>query len=421
MKKYVIGLLILMFSSVVFITAEASNNSNEVYLKRSELLSMMLEVDFANNLENVDLNGINKIDLKFKDIDLSSLNKNQIFNLKYLVYAGAINNTDYFNGSDNLKVNHYKKILSKAFNILDNNFKDSNFLVSKNLNENSILRKKELINFMDNKFIVNKFIDDKGKLKITYFNFLNNYYKIIDDSKEELKIKINSYDEMYNLLIDMESKNYYKITLTSSRYTIKELYDLYEKIIDDTKAETFKNQHTLFNYKETKNKSQFILIDNKRAYTSNVYNKSLNKFVEVFNTTVSLDKNTYFKEVYEYIYNNYKYTADNFNNMLISNLGNGKMACNGFSRLVFELLTSNNYTVELRGGTSHYWNIVKFDGVNTTVDLTTDILKGYGVTLGLSSDSHNIYIKESGINFYDAEYIMNRYEKVIKNEVNILN
>ena len=102
--------------------------------------------------------------------------------------------------------------------------------------------------------------------------------------------------------------------------------------------------------------------------------------------------------------------------MMVGNLGNGELACNGFSYLVDKMLEEAGIKSYIRAGYSHYWNVLTLsDGRELTFDVTSDIvLKEYKATLGLSTKEH--INKVSSIGFYSAEYYSSKYHDVLSHE-----
>lgn len=419
MFSLLISGLFLIGSENVSASEVSEKSVEEKIIKRSQILDLLLEIDFESKLTDKEIKDINKIKLKFKDISVINMKENEVFNLKYLIHKGAVANSDKFNGYQNLKMSHYVKIMSKSFGIEfnKNNFSDVNFLNKDNslvIPNNNLITSELISKLIYSDILKSYFLTEDGNIDVSYYNLINRFISITDNNKLEKKVTVGNETQLYEALKDMEQNTYYQYTITSTYSNGKELQNTYNEIIYKNEARYYTNFHTLYNYKTVNVKNRLIFTDNKRKYNSDTYKKSLEIFVSIFNDTGNKDKT--FKEIYDYVYNSITYNANGFNYMLITNLGNGEMACNGISRLVNELLISNGYESEIIGGTSHFWNVVKIDGKDTFVDLTTDIItKNYGVTLGESNKNHNQIIVDGGINYYSAGFKIGQERIIYEN------
>ena len=404
-----------MFSS-------SSVKASERDLTRDDILSILLEVNFKESLSDKEIKDVEKIKLKFKDIVLNKLSEEELFNLKYLVYKESLVNVEKFNGNDKLKMSHYSKIMSKTFDIESNknNFYDVNFLIKdKNLNDKDFITSDSISELIYSDVLKSYFLNKDGNIDVSYYKLINKFLLITDNKKLSKTIVVGNESKLAEAIRDLENNDYYKYTITSTYTKSNQLQSQYNEVINKNEARHYINFHTLYNYKIHSVGKSIVFTDNKKEYTSYIYKTSLKIFIDIFNQTGNKDKS--FKDIYDYVYNSIGYNANGFNYMLITNLGNGEMACNGISRLVNELLVSNGYESEIVGGNSHYWNIINIDGEKTVVDLTTDIIsKKYGITLGESSKNHNKIISDLGINYYSADFKVGQ-ERVINENLKAKN
>lgn len=209
-------------------------------------------------------------------------------------------------------------------------------------------------------------------------------------------------------------------TLTSTKYSGKELQQMFYEAEEGILADEFPNVHGLANYKSRALGKSLTLTDSSHnEFKAAQIEKGLDAYVKAL--APSLKKSSEIETIqatYDYIFDNFKYDASAINAMRVGNIGNKKLACNGFSYLADKLLEENGIKSEIRGGESHFWNIVTLEnGEKATFDVTSDILlKKRYLTLGLDSKSH--IEKVSAIGFYDAKFDTAKYE-IVKSNVQV--
>ena len=264
----------------------------------------------------------------------------------------------------------------------------------------------------------NDFLDVNGQLKLDYFNYL-----LEQESKavipEKKTYEINTIYAMYDAVIDINNTLPSNVEFASKYFDKKMLKQLYSQAMSAYSVETLNNINTLINYSERMIGRKFMLVDiTNEDYTAKQIKVALDKFTTALADNVR-DENEEQSliNLYDYVFENFEYKADSFSTMLVGNLGNATMACNGFSKLMDETLEKLEIPSEIRLGYSHYWNVVTLDDKEITVDVTTDILLNkWGFTLGNSTEEH--INNTSNIGFYSAEFDKYRYEKVIAYEFN---
>lgn len=261
--------------------------------------------------------------------------------------------------------------------------------------------------------VTSEFLDENGQLKLDYFNYL-----LEQESKaivpEKKTYQINTTQAMYEAIRDINNSLPSQVEFASKYFDNKMLKQLYSQALAAYSAETLNNINTLANYSERMIARKFMLVDiTNQEYTANQINVALDKFTTALADTVrDENKEQSLINLYDYVFENFEYNANSFSTMLVGNLGNATMACNGFSKLMDVTLEKLEITSEIRLGYSHYWNVVTIDEKEITVDVTTDILlNNRGLTLGNSTEEH--INNTSNIGFYSAEFEKHRYEKVL--------
>lgn len=196
-----------------------------------------------------------------------------------------------------------------------------------------------------------------------------------------------------------------KITLISS--ISKKVMNEWESEYDEqTIPSRINNLHTLASYSIKKSSSKVITITDKsnNKYTAKQIEEGIKSFSKEFAKSINhLDNEQKIKVIYDYIYAQYKYEATSISGMMVGNAYNNKLACNGFSRLFYELATASGVNVKLVEADDHFYNHVETSkGQWVIIDLTTDILlkKKHGAT-GLSLENYLSYVSKVG--FYWAK------------------
>lgn len=256
-----------------------------------------------------------------------------------------------------------------------------------------------------------QYFDDEGELKVSYFNYLLE----TSGEKEAYKLifTINSLKDMQHAIEKINEKLPTRVEFQSGKYDNKTLKRMYNEIFLTFTGSKLNNLNTLANYREQLFLFKFVLNDNSsQTYSARQIERALDLFTTALADTVRSDNEEQsLINLYNYLYKNFKYNADSFRNMIVGNLGNGELACNGFSRLANETLIKLGIKSEIRQGYSHFWNIVYLDGKQTTFDITTDIvLKNRYLTLGNSTGQHKL--NTSSVNFYNADYSTQIYDIV---------
>lgn len=258
---------------------------------------------------------------------------------------------------------------------------------------------------------VANYTDQKGNIKLSYFNALLDKEEI----REQLVLKydVNDLNDFEKIFNDLEELLPDKIEVTSKKLSVKEIKQLYYQYGDSSDIKKYQNYKTLSAYKVLNNNKAFVLIDNTNRENSayEIYS-SYNKFVKIVAADLKGEtQKESLKNVYNYVFENFKYNAKSVSEMLVGNLGSGEMACNGFSRLINDLLNEMGIKSEIREGYSHFWNTITIDGTETTVDVTTDIVKKKRyLTLGNDTKTH--IQNAQSIGFYDAQYDTGKYKTV---------
>jgi len=258
---------------------------------------------------------------------------------------------------------------------------------------------------------VANYVDQAGGIKLSYFNAL-----LENEQQREqmiLKYEVNSLLDFEKIFSDLEELLPDRIEITSSTLSIKEIKKLYYEFGDSSDVKTFKNYKTLSSYKISNDNKTFILSDATHERNS-AYEilSGYTKFIKVVAADLKAKTDVEsLKNVYNYVFDNFEYNANGVSEMLVGNLGTGEMACNGFSRLVNDLLIEMGMKSEIREGYSHFWNTVVIDGKETTVDVTTDIIKKKRyLTFGNDTKMH--IENATSIGFYDAQYDTGKYNAV---------
>lgn len=174
------------------------------------------------------------------------------------------------------------------------------------------------------------------------------------------------------------------------------------------------NNMTLATYSVKRIGGSLYLVDSSHpTYTAKQIESGLKAFSKDFSKQIE-DMTEFDKinVIYNYIFDNFKYNANSTTQMYVGNAYTGQFACNGYSRMFYELANAAGIDTEIRRGESHFWNTVTLsNGEVITVDITTDdYLKKVFFTLGSDSQSH---IDKTGlINFYSAKFDTAIYPKI---------
>lgn len=297
--------------------------------------------------------------------------------------------------------------------------------------------KKEKINKPVKREIVASYI-----YKVKQNEFKPTYYNNIFNKKLMKPAEIAYYIEN-----NFVAQNAEYITVSSKQELQEKLNDIYKELpqkvyisglnIDDIREvmsnienkiipnDSFNNK-TLANYRISKSGNKVLISDNSnKKYSAKSIEQGIEEFSNDFAKEISdLDEHSKINIIYNYIFDNFKYNANGFQFMLVGNSYTGEFACNGYSRLFYELSTAAGLDVEIVQGEEHFWNRVTLsNGEVMNVDVTTDdyLNKRY-YTLGDNTDTH--ILKTSETKIYSAKFSQDNYsvlnnlssptEKIIK-------
>ena len=361
---------------------------------------------------------------KFTDVNPGSKEYSYLANL---TNKGVFADADKFNPNSTLTRAQAAKIIVEAFDLKgssEQSFKD----VSANSWYSSYV----------NTLVANKVTTGKTNVlfgpndqvtRVQFVAFVDRALKLIPEKKVDLDsletspalfeaiMKNNGKTKEATLTMNVRSEDdlrkaaemaYTELPKNIQLQTNLKLNDLKNMLYDWTQA-TYPNKTinnmTLANYKIEKRGSAVYLTDiTHKNYNAVDIEKGVKQFAEEFNkrSTSSSDREKLL-EAYEYIYKHYKYSANGSQEMLVGNMGSNTLACNGFSRLLYELTSAMGLKSEVVRGESHLWNRVTVDGKEMNVDVTTDIFLGKKyLTLGMNSQEH---IATGGlVNIYDMKF-----------------
>ncbi|UXJ71311.1 hypothetical protein [Lysinibacillus fusiformis] len=249
-------------------------------------------------------------------------------------------------------------------------------------------------------------------IKPNYFNELLKKHEV--KKSDVLKYEVSSKDDMYKVLVDIDEKMPSKIELKSPIYSKDELNRMFDDMIVDSSVEELSNFKNLFVYRKVKTYGKTLILNDEALPGGSVQTvfAAYNEYVDLLSKQLKgPTESESLLNIYHYVYNNFEYTANSARNMYITNIGNGKMACNGLSRLMNDLMIETGISSAIRQGESHFWNIATIDGQSMTVDVTTDILKNKPFfTIGASSKEHKELTLTTGL--YNADFDVAKYEEI---------
>lgn len=252
-----------------------------------------------------------------------------------------------------------------------------------------------------------------------YFDKLLEKYKNEIDFEEKV-YTANSYHDLFTIIQDVEETLPDKFEIQSKYMTVKQLREEYDKAMALFVADSIMNHHTLVSYKRVPDNKKLVFdqMSNEKGYSARHISAALDEFTDFLANELKVDEKMEnhleqsILNVYDFIFDNYAYKARGIAYMQVGNLSSGEMACNGFSRLAYEVLNKMGIATEIRGGYSHFWNVITLDDQQQiTFDVTTDILlKEKGKTLGNDTSTH---IKNTApVGIYSAEYREWQYKEV---------
>lgn len=220
---------------------------------------------------------------------------------------------------------------------------------------------------------------------------------------------VNDLEKLLNkVYVELPEKVELKTTMKQ-----KEIKDLVYEWEMKTHPKDILNKSTLANYSVEKKGAKIFLFDNSNDEKSaKEIEEDLKKFAQEWaNKNSHLSDEMKLKSTYDFIYENYSYSANGYKEMLVGNMWNDTLACNGFSRLTYEMLNALGLETQIILGESHLWNSVKINGETILFDVTSDIFlsKKY-LTLGVSSGEHKKLLQP--INLWNGEFDNSKYYNI---------
>lgn len=249
------------------------------------------------------------------------------------------------------------------------------------------------------------------------------YISKTNKTVSSVKIHIESEEAMKKFIKSLYTELPTTTTLFSKRYTPKDLKTMWYDIESSILADELPELNGLAYYKPKQiGKTLRFTDETHKQYSALQVREGVDAFVKELAPTLKrkTDIET-IRAISDYMYTNFKYDASSIQRMRVGNLGESALACNGLSYLADKLLESSGFKSEIRGGESHFWNIITLkDSQKVTFDVTSDImLKTKYATLGLSSSDH--ISKVAVINIYTAKYDETKYSTVQGYTIDTLN
>lgn len=339
----------------------------------------------------------------FQDVNI---NDESYKYLPGLVEKGIFSKTDKFNPNEGLTRGQAAKILVQAYQLTGTSTKQFNDVPStiweypyvQTLIYNDITIGTTLTTFYPKQQLIKKH----------FYTFIYRLeMKKPVETVEIVSIKdANDLEKLLNkIYVDLPKKIELKTTM---KY--KEVRDLTYEWEMKTHPKEILNKSTLANYTVEKKGAKIFLIDNSNDEKSaKQIEKDLKKFAQEWaNENSHLSDEMKLKSVYDFIYENYTYSAKGYKEMLVGNMWNDTLACNGFSRLAYEMLNALGLETQVILGESHLWNSVKINEEIILFDVTSDIFlsKKY-LTLGVSSGEHKQLLQS--INLWSGDFDSSKY------------
>ena len=351
---------------------------------------------------------------KPKFVDVSSHGKQYPY-LAILTERGVFSDVELFNPESKLTRAQAARIIVKAFQLKGTShgqFKDvpqdawfTSDVGTLVLNGITTGKSKELfgphgpVSYMQFVTFIDRAKVDNGKanneVDLENIEISPEFFNTIMDkngkSKEQtLKMNVNSKSDLYKAAEKAYTELPKRIQLNTDM-DMKVLRDLLYGWKEKTYPKDNINNMTLANYQIERRGVNIYLSDNSHGkYNAIDINRGVQEFAQEFasRSTAETDEEKLL-EAYEYVYDNYRYSATGVHSMLIGNMGKDTLACNGFSRLMYELTKAMGLKGEIVRGYEHLWNRVIVDGETVNVDLSTDIyLNEKYLTLGMSTKEH---------------------------------
>lgn len=254
-------------------------------------------------------------------------------------------------------------------------------------------------------------------------------------ANEKVNVKLQSFSVMVSNYEDYKKSMFRLYTELPRTMTIKtkvskdQMDEFSKKFKAELVAVDLPNFNLLAHYKMKK-------VGNLYTYTDNSHKKFSAKQIETYVGTFAsrfakniehLSPSERLQTIYDYVYSNFEYNAIGYQYMMVGNAYEYEMACNGFSRLMYEMLNAAGIKTKIIEGEDHYYNLVSFQDVFEeegktsnfqrddwfVVDVTTDILvkKPHGAT-GKAMNDYLAYVVNT--NLYTAKPIVKESNKHIK-------
>lgn len=221
---------------------------------------------------------------------------------------------------------------------------------------------------------------------------ISNFISVVEEAYETLPDRINLSTNLSYEVLDEEFSTWY-----SNTHPLESI-----------------NLHTLANYSLKKTGNSIYLEDTThKSYSALDISVGLKDFSSIFSSTLTdLSDVEKFNIIYDFVYDNFTYNARGYSFMKVGNMGTGSFACNGYSRLVYDLLNASGIETSIILGEDHIWNRVFIEDFGEfDVDITSDAyLKDKYVTLGTSSSRHSDILNR--ISFYGSKFNQSKYTHV---------
>lgn len=231
----------------------------------------------------------------------------------------------------------------------------------------------------------------------------------IQKSSKEIESRIvwniNTKDDYFRLLDKIFTELPSKVSIISSlsKEDADSWYSEYQLM---TIPSRMNNVQTLASYSITKKRlGKLIVLTDKsnKKYSAKQIEDGVKAYAKEFATQIEgLNTEQKINVIYDFIYSQYQYKASSYSEMLVGNAYTKQLACNGFSRLFYELAVASGVNAKLIEADDHFYNHVETSsGQWVILDVTTDIIlkTKHGAT-GLSKEDYLSYVSKVG--FYWA-------------------
>ncbi|MEX3625435.1 transglutaminase domain-containing protein [Viridibacillus arvi] len=242
----------------------------------------------------------------------------------------------------------------------------------------------------------------------------------VHTSKKSLNVTVKNYEDykmaMGKLYTELPRTMTIKTTVNENQMNV-----FSETFNNEVLVGQLPNYKLLAIYYMEKVGHHYIYTDNSHAkFSAKQIETYINTFADRFAYSINdLSASEKFNTIYNYVYQNFKYNATGYQYMLVGNAYKYEMACNGFSRLMYEMLNAAGIKTRIVQGEDHFYNLVSLQNVfekkeETTVknkeqewfvvDVTTDIVlkTPHGAT-GKTTNDYLAYVQKT--KFYTAKPI----------------